>query len=120
MSVMCFPCQVGDNLLWDKKISQRGKILKMVCIEFNCTPIQLKGTYGLRNVSDARAVYCYLLRKILNDTWYRIGNEIHKKHAVAIHHVRKIEGYIDVSDPIRLAVVRLETKIKIEINGNNR
>ena len=73
-------------------------IITQVCKFYSVDETILRGTQRNRNVSEARQMSMYLIRKLTNLSLPDIGNEFGKDHTTVLHAIRKVETALKSGD----------------------
>ena len=73
-------------------------IITQVCKFYSVDETILRGTQRNRNVSEARQMSMYLIRKLTNLSLPDIGNEFGKDHTTVLHAIRKVEAALKSGD----------------------
>ena len=100
------------------------RISRIVCnyydqdIERVVNPIRGKKQKGRTQVSTARQIIFYLMRKHTNLTWFEIGKLCNRDHASALYGSRKIEDHLRFNKEIREQVERIESEIELDALKN--
>jgi chromosomal replication initiation ATPase DnaA len=71
----------------------------------------LKSRSTKRDHAYARGVYAYFCRKMLYDTFQRIGDDINRDHSNVIYILKRIEGLICIKDAIADQIAAMEQKL---------
>lgn len=66
----------------------------------------IKGKRGMREVTTARQIYCYIAREKTGYSLSEIGRSINRNHATILYSIKTIKGYIDVGDSAIIDVCR--------------
>ncbi len=69
-------------------------IISKIADFYNVTPEEVVGKGKTRNVTDARQMAIYLIRKLTGLTLEQIGDVIGRDHSTVLHSIRKIEESI--------------------------
>jgi len=87
-------------------------IINLVTRETGVTYKELKSKYRGRDVSDARALCMYFMRKYTNLSLNFIGDCFNKNHATVIHNIRKIENLKNFDSKIASIIEQIEYDLK--------
>jgi chromosomal replication initiation ATPase DnaA len=85
----------GLSFPLDNELKQ---LLFWVCNEAGVTLEEAMSKSRVRDIADARGVYCYLARKHTGYSFREIGDLIGLSHDAVIHYVNRVAGLIDVGD----------------------
>lgn len=88
--------------------SQRERLLNKCCFEFCCTVNDVREGKRTHNVSRARMVYSYLIRKHLADSYTQIARFLNANHSSVMSMVNKAQDYIDVKAPDHKIILVIE------------
>lgn len=75
------------------------------------TSNQISSKSRLRDLADARSLFCYAARKFTNHSTTSIGVYINRDHATVIHSCRKIETLIKIDVQIRTQYKSIENAL---------
>ena len=73
-------------------------IISQVCKFYSVDEVVLRGTQRTRNITEARQMAMYLVRKLTNLSLPDIGQEFNRDHATVIHGIRKVETALKSGD----------------------
>ena len=73
-------------------------IISQVCKFYSMDESDLRGTQRNRNITEARQIAIYLVRKLTNFSLPDIGREFNRDHATVLHAIRKIERGVSSGD----------------------
>lgn len=97
--------QDKDNYL------NQEKILEIVANHFNVKLEELKSKKRNQPITNARQIYMYLSREILNESLLNIGKAIDRDHSTVIHGIEKIEIKIKNDKSFEETILTLKEKI---------
>lgn len=87
------------------------EILSSVSDVSKITKDDIKSPTRIREVADARAVYCYLAR-MDGHSWVNIGRYINRDHATALHNNRKVNSLLKIDKDISNLVVMTKEELR--------
>ncbi len=91
--------------------SEIQRIKEIICSEMGIKVSQLFGKTRKAEIVISRQILAYILRKKFNLSYHRIGTEIKKDHATAIHAVKCVEIYLKADKIIAKNFRNIEHKI---------
>lgn len=95
----------------DKSLSA-SYILEIVSSHFNVKIDEIKSKKRNQPITNARQVYMYLTREILNESLLNIGKSIDRDHSTVIHGIEKIEEKIKKDKSFEATILSLKEKLK--------
>lgn len=100
------------DIIQDKDISLNSDaILEVVSSHFNVKIDEIKSKKRNQPITNARQVYMYLAREILNDSLLNIGKNIDRDHSTVIHGIEKIEEKIKSDKNFENTLLSLKNKL---------
>ncbi len=85
---------VTKDIIDSEKAYAPDYIISKIADFYNVTPEEVVGKGKTRNVTDARQMAIYLIRKLTGLTLEQIGDVIGRDHSTVLHSIRKIEESI--------------------------
>ena len=85
---------VTKDVIDSEKAYAPDYIISKIADFYNVTPEEVVGKGKTRNVTDARQMAIYLIRKLTGLTLEQIGDVIGRDHSTVLHSIRKIEESI--------------------------
>jgi chromosomal replication initiation ATPase DnaA len=108
----------GVSYRWDFPVKEKSRpeqirtsLKHLVCFEFGCTLNDLIKPRGGNNITDAKMVFAYLIRKHLGDTLMKIGSELEMDHTSVISLLRRMDDIIFIKDERAKRMQRVEQLI---------
>ena len=86
-------------------------ILETVSTHFNVKIEEIKSKRRNKPITNARQVYMYLTREILNESLLNIGKSIDRDHSTVIHGIEKIEEMIKSDKKFEATILSLKEKL---------
>lgn len=100
------------DIIQDKDVSvSADTILDAVSSHFNVKIDEIKSKKRNQPITNARQVYMYLTREILNESLLNIGKTIDRDHSTVIHGIEKIEEKIKNDKNFEASIMSLKDKI---------
>uniref|UniRef100_UPI0020258B6E chromosomal replication initiator protein DnaA n=1 Tax=[Clostridium] colinum TaxID=36835 RepID=UPI0020258B6E len=100
------------DIIQDKDVSlSTQSILEAVSNHFNVKIEEIKSKKRNQPITNARQVYMYLTRELLNESLLNIGKSIDRDHSTVIHGIEKIEEKIKKDKNFEASLVTLKDKI---------
>lgn len=100
------------DIIQDKDVSiSADTILDAVSSHFNVKIDEIKSKKRNQPITNARQVYMYLTREILNESLLNIGKTIDRDHSTVIHGIEKIEEKIKTDKNFETSIIALKDKI---------
>ena len=100
------------DIIQDKDVSlSTDSILEAVSNHFNVKIEEIKSKKRNQPITNARQVYMYLTREILNESLLNIGKSIDRDHSTVIHGIEKIEEKIKTDKNFENTLITLKDKI---------
>lgn len=100
------------DIIQDKDVSiSADTILDAVSNHFNVKIDEIKSKKRNQPITNARQVYMYLTREILNESLLNIGKIIDRDHSTVIHGIEKIEEKIKTDKNFETSIISLKDKI---------
>ncbi len=100
------------DIIQDKDVSlSTDTILEAVSNHFNVKIEEIKSKKRNQPITNARQVYMYLTREILNESLLNIGKSIDRDHSTVIHGIEKIEEKIKNDKNFENTLLSLKDKI---------
>ena len=73
-------------------------IISQVCKFYSVDEVKLRGTQKTKNISEARQMAMYLIRKLTNLSFPDIGKEFAKDHSTVMYNINKVEQALKAGD----------------------
>ena len=73
-------------------------IISQVCKFYSVDEVKLRGTQKTKNISEARQMAMYLIRKLTNLSFPDIGKEFAKDHSTVMYNINKVEQALKSGD----------------------
>ncbi|MDE6357058.1 MAG: chromosomal replication initiator protein DnaA [Eubacteriales bacterium] len=86
-------------------------ILEVVSSHFNVKVDEIKSKKRNQPITNARQVYMYLTREILNESLLNIGKSIDRDHSTVIHGIEKIEEKLKKDKSFESTILALKEKL---------
>lgn len=86
-------------------------ILETVSNHFNVKVEEIKSKKRNQPITNARQVYMYLTREILNESLLNIGKSIDRDHSTVIHGIEKIEEKLKTDKKFEANILSLKDKL---------
>ena len=100
------------DIIQDKDVSLSTEtILEAVSNHFNVKIDEIRSKKRNQPITNARQVYMYLTREILNESLLNIGKSIDRDHSTVIHGIEKIEEKIKKDKNFENSLITLKDKI---------
>ncbi len=100
------------DIIQDKDTSLSTEtILEAVSNHFNVKIDEIRSKKRNQPITNARQVYMYLTRDILNESLLNIGKSIDRDHSTVIHGIEKIEEKIKKDKNFENSLITLKDKI---------
>nr|WP_317357472.1 chromosomal replication initiator protein DnaA [uncultured Tyzzerella sp.] len=100
------------DIIQDKDCSLSTEtILEAVSSHFNVRIEEIKSKKRNQPITNARQVYMYLTRDLLNESLLNIGKTISRDHSTVIHGIEKIEEKIKKDKNFETSILTLKDKI---------
>lgn len=102
--------------------NEAEQLLALVCDEFMMTRSDIRGKKQIRTFVDARQIFVYLAHKLINLTHAQIGPLINRDRTLVTNSIRRMEGFIEINDPIVHKINLIENqflKLKQHNHDNN-
>ena len=77
-----------------------GKIIDQVCRFTGIDEATIRGTQKTKEISDARQLAMYMVRKLTGMSFPDIGKEFGKDHTTVMYNVRKVEAALKAGDVV--------------------
>jgi len=89
----------------------RGKVLQVICQEYNVTMDSLQSKCRKRDIVEPRQVACYLLRKYAHMTSTAIAKEFLRDHTTVLIAEQAVKAHMAFEDSYRERVLMIVQKI---------
>ncbi|MGN6601207.1 MAG: helix-turn-helix domain-containing protein [Ginsengibacter sp.] len=87
------------------------RLKQLVSEQFGLTWETVAGKSAKHNVTDARKVYSWIARHLLEETLEDIGSTLNRKHTSAMFYIRAANDLIDINDPIARDIHFIKNKL---------
>lgn len=100
-----------DIIQENNSVLTANYILETVSGHFNVKIEEIKSKKRNKPITNARQVYMYLTREILNESLLNIGKSIDRDHSTVIHGIEKIEELIKTDKKFEATILSLKEKL---------
>ena len=92
------------------------KIKSEICRRYNLAWSVVEGKSRVRNVVDARRLYCGVLRNLFRLTFQEIGNILNKNHATILHSITQHDTFVRILKSYKRNYEEIESTLMIDDN----
>ena len=89
------------------------KVIKVVANYFGITIENIKSTSRVQNISNARAIVCYISRNHLQCSFQSIGEALNKKHQTVMFAEEKIRKALKIDKKLEGDINSLLNELKL-------
>lgn len=95
------------------KEKQADKILRTVATHYGLLPDDIRGKKRDRQISEARRIAIYLIKKWSGYNWVETGKYISRDHSIIIFSCNKVEQQIQTDSEFKDLIHCIEVKLGV-------